>query len=553
MVSKQSSNAPKGPKRTRAKFPKVRTGCLTWIRHKKCDEAKPTCQRCRDYGYKCDGYDQAIQPRCPKQKPQDKPKSQAMVVSKQGTDLLQTFNTLGEVYGSHTEKSLFFHVNHCTVKDLIGYSPSLSSFWHDYVLPIGHAISPVRHALISLGASHKAFLLRNNPNVLSTEKQSYDSFAIQQYNKAIAGLTPIMADPSSIDVQAILICCLIFVCIDNLNGRNAVALRHLRAGSHLLGSLQDPSSASMADTEGGETEGGGEGRDCSPPGQLTKQSCDFDTLCGLSDMFERLGLDTSILIEDRLIHHHKFSSPTDDPTQGPFLSSSTARHELRRIDVDFHNFWFPPDGDSLCASTEDCESAEAEAERWAERCAELEKDPKYQELCDRFDRWVSRFDQYFESLNHTPVPEAEFKEAMVLSLQKKVWVAMLNESPCCDAALDRPYFEDILLQTDLVMPIVGGATHPVFSFEADIVPPVAFVASCCQDKDLRIRAIAMLRSINRIEGAWDSQRLADLYEVDLVTGKCHGEAKLFENVDGWGVPMLGEVLCKRPGAPGPME
>ena len=36
---------------------KVKTGCLTCkIRKKKCDEAKPFCQRCVDTGRKCDGY-----------------------------------------------------------------------------------------------------------------------------------------------------------------------------------------------------------------------------------------------------------------------------------------------------------------------------------------------------------------------------------------------------------------------------------------------------------------------------------------------------------------
>lgn len=42
---------------TRRTHKKVRTGCLTCkARRKKCDEAKPTCQRCATAGFRCDGY-----------------------------------------------------------------------------------------------------------------------------------------------------------------------------------------------------------------------------------------------------------------------------------------------------------------------------------------------------------------------------------------------------------------------------------------------------------------------------------------------------------------
>lgn len=499
------------------------------IRHKKCDEAKPFCQRCRDYGYKCDGYEQPQEPRCPKKKPQPKPTSQAVVPSKRGVELVHALNNLGDVHGSPPEKSLFLHVNHCTIKDLIGYSTSLSGFWRDYVLPIGHTISPVRHALISLGASHKSFLLRRSPGMPPTETQSYDNLAIQQYNKAISDLTPIMGDPSTLDVQAILICCLIFVCIDNLNGRHGVAMRHLRAGADLLTSMQDPAPVSRVE----EIE--------STPGQLTSTRCDSSTLCGISDMFERLSLDTSILLEDYPIHRHSFREDTTDDTEGPFLSSSAARDELRRIDVQFHDLWNPADGDSCCKTELDgncgqvCERPSAE---------ELERlMPAFQSVCDRFDRWCSRFDQYLQSINHTPASDGEFNEAMVLTLHRQIWIALLKQGPCCDGPLDRKYFEDILNQADLVIPIVSGGTRPMFTFEADTIPPVSFVVSFCEDDDLRRRAIAMLRAINRTEGAWDSVRMADMSEAELATGLCAGEAPGADVMDCQG---LCRKCCESP-------
>lgn len=426
--------------------------------------------------------------------------------------MLNAFNNFGDLHGSPPEKSLFLHAHQYTVKDLIGYSTSLSYFWRDFVLPIGHTVSPVKHALISLGASHKSFLLRRSRGMPPIETQAYDNLAIQQYNKAISDLTPIMGDPSPLDVQAILICCLIFVCIDNLNGRHIVALRHLRAGAELLNSMQDRDNALLI--EGAST-----------PSEASKTSYDESTLGGISDMFERLSLDTSILMWDPPVHRHQRPRALVDSgdNEGPFLSSSAARDELRAIDLEFHSIWESDKYEDMCkeSSGQPCEKP----------CTDIsEQDcPEFEAICDRFDRWCRRFDQYLESINHTPASDGEFNEAMVLTLHRKVWVALLKSGPCCDCPLPRVYYEDILRQAEIVIPAVsggggggGGAAAPMFTFEADTVPPVSFVASFCEEDDLRRRAIAMLRTINRTEGAWDSQRMADLCEIELATGVCTG-------------------------------
>ncbi|KAL1863091.1 hypothetical protein Daus18300_008082, partial [Diaporthe australafricana] len=423
-------------------------------------------------------------------------------------DVLHEFNNLGDIRGSPLEKSIFFHLNQCTVKDLIGYSTSLSSFWNGYVLQVGHILGPVRHALISLGASHKSYLLRRSANMSAMETQGYDNLAIQQYNKAISGLTPIMTDPSPLDVQAILICCLIFVCIDNINGRFGVAIRHLKSGSDLLKSIQNSTTASIAAGAG-------------TAGELAKKTCDAGSLSDLSDMFERLGLDTSILVEDRLIHRQNFLTAAEN--QGPFLSSSAARAELHLIDLDHYELYCSEHYEDRCMELQDGDCGEMAAKR-RPTPEDHVHDPEYLKVCDRFESWTSRFNQYLERIKYTPVSDAEFKEAMVLTLHEKIWRALLKEPPCCDSnPMVLQDFEDVLSQAELVIPAIQDATHPIFSFEADTIPPVSFVASCCDDEGLQRRAIAMLRRINRTEGAWDSNRMADLCELELATGKCTGE------------------------------
>jgi hypothetical protein len=46
-----SADVPKDKKWTRARKPKVKTGCITCkIRRVKCDETKPECRRCIKFG-----------------------------------------------------------------------------------------------------------------------------------------------------------------------------------------------------------------------------------------------------------------------------------------------------------------------------------------------------------------------------------------------------------------------------------------------------------------------------------------------------------------------
>ncbi|KAJ3485029.1 hypothetical protein NLG97_g6907 [Lecanicillium saksenae] len=57
---------PERPRSRRAKYPKVRTGCISCKkRHVKCDEAKPSCNRCLKWSGVCGGYEPPRAKSCP--------------------------------------------------------------------------------------------------------------------------------------------------------------------------------------------------------------------------------------------------------------------------------------------------------------------------------------------------------------------------------------------------------------------------------------------------------------------------------------------------------
>ncbi|KAJ0149891.1 Sphingomyelinase [Fusarium oxysporum f. sp. albedinis] len=67
MTAKMEASEDAKPKYKRASTPKVRTGCITWIRHLKCDEGRPHCRRCLGDGVICDRY-APIEPKIPRKR-----------------------------------------------------------------------------------------------------------------------------------------------------------------------------------------------------------------------------------------------------------------------------------------------------------------------------------------------------------------------------------------------------------------------------------------------------------------------------------------------------
>ncbi|KAK0130445.1 hypothetical protein ONS96_000964 [Cadophora gregata f. sp. sojae] len=66
-MNSSTAQNPSGTKKPRASKPKVKSGCKTCkARRVKCDEKKPACDRCANFGRICGGYPSAEDPPPPK-------------------------------------------------------------------------------------------------------------------------------------------------------------------------------------------------------------------------------------------------------------------------------------------------------------------------------------------------------------------------------------------------------------------------------------------------------------------------------------------------------
>ncbi|KAM5364280.1 hypothetical protein ACJZ2D_011589 [Fusarium nematophilum] len=216
---------------------KAGTGCITCrIRRVKCDEAKPSCQRCLSSKRQCDGY-----------LPED-----STVTRRQLAEAARQLSVVGPIshaitqYPRHGGRSpsppnlsLFDVFRNLTAPSTASFIPS--QFWTRELLQLAHTEPAVWHATLALGALHQRHELywqghgyRSGESLLAQANQSY--------GRAITYAKDVK------DPTRLLSLSLALVSITNMMGRWAEGQVHIRAGHQLLRQAgQDAATRSAAD------------------------------------------------------------------------------------------------------------------------------------------------------------------------------------------------------------------------------------------------------------------------------------------------------------------
>ncbi|OAQ59611.1 C6 zinc finger domain-containing protein [Pochonia chlamydosporia 170] len=210
--------------------PKVRTGCLTSNtnthrkRKVKCDETRPSCNRCTSTGRTCDGYmppppgwmswDRLLSPSVPSS-PDPLPDADSLEL-----------------------RSLAFY-RQIVAPTLCG--PLDSSFWTKLVAQMVHSEPATRHAVLAISSLYENFddtALQLHRSNRQAGTDTVDDFAIQHYNAAISHLiSPQTSCPA--DINTVLLVCILFTCIEFLRGDTESAISHSQHGISLLNSGTD--------------------------------------------------------------------------------------------------------------------------------------------------------------------------------------------------------------------------------------------------------------------------------------------------------------------------
>ncbi|CAG9978419.1 unnamed protein product [Clonostachys byssicola] len=414
------------------------------------------------------------------------------------------FNTTGSRY----EQMAFHHAVSCTIQELGDYS-SRYHFWREKVPLAGQHEAAVHHALIALGAMHWSFLLQDNVFIPPVITRLRHTIALRHYTLSMQLVQSLGPGTPLKTMKTTLMCCLIFISIENLSGHHVEALRHLQAGCRLLVSLRSI---------------GTNYRNGSNP---VPQDDELDEL---TNLFSRLALDASVFIDDDVLSHFSmfghpettaFSLPP--PCPGSFVSAAAARDMLHQLEIAHDIFYERVFGEHDCQIA--CTDSDVKS-RHEELPLEFgQRDiGMYRMIHQWFQWWSKSFDLYIATGDRQHLRQEEHL-IMKLQLGQKTWAALLkDDSPSLDIGgiVSQSELEAIIEQAEKITNKTGPRYHPTFSFDAQVIISLWYVVAFATDIALMRRATKVLRELRLRGGLWDSIELAEVLEAIMVSWEQHG-------------------------------
>ena len=204
----------------------------------KCDEARPECNKCVATGRSCDGYS-------PGSSPKDWLSSERPLMP-YSTSLLPTWTFISaqhssvSLYSSDYERHAFNHFLRETAPALARILPMGN--WVQHAVQLSVQVPAVFHAISAVGAINSAQTYVFHQTLTPPVRPSTKIPVIEQYCKATASLQKYINDAAgrNANTEPILLCCLLFICYEVIDGNVTLALSHLRHGQrtfrHLHGS-----------------------------------------------------------------------------------------------------------------------------------------------------------------------------------------------------------------------------------------------------------------------------------------------------------------------------
>ncbi|KAK1836602.1 hypothetical protein QBC39DRAFT_88934 [Podospora conica] len=200
---------------------KVRTGCFTCKKRKvKCDEAKPSCDRCVNTGRTCDGYTP----------PPPGHYSWAELLGKRAIVPAITPRR-------NTQDGRAFDFYHHVVAPALSRFPG-DEFWTRMVSQASMQEPAVRHAVLSISSIYELVDDIPSDQMLLDPKGRY---AMVQYNQALHHLS------QSQDESVVLFSCVLFICLEILRDNKMGALTHVAHGVRVFNNCRNRRSSWAAD------------------------------------------------------------------------------------------------------------------------------------------------------------------------------------------------------------------------------------------------------------------------------------------------------------------
>jgi len=372
----------------------------------------------------------------------------------------------------------FDYFRHNTLAGLMGFMHD-SEFWNSTVLQFCEASPAVLHAVLGLSALHENLLNDKRNDTMS----SADLVFLKQYNKSIKLLQ------SSQENQAVcitLICCILFICLENFSGNYDRALAHLQSGLSILEKWRKEDLKSASEIRVREN---------------------------LTQVFRRFDLQATTFMNSRqpMINATTFSdhlSENDAPSPTAFSSLQEAQEELDRIAIRLVYVL------TLKSAAKGSSTRTILLQGLAARCS-----------C-----WKKAFDAFSE--RESPrMNTKDLRLSVMLGLHFQTAFLMLEVkvNPVLHAEETNIKFMRIVnLSRSLIQS--GISLKPSYSSEMGVIAPLYFT-SMSASPHIRQQAIDLLRTVKGKEGPWDPRTTSRIAE----------EVMIAERINKPGVPLSGGV------------
>lgn len=336
------------------------------------------------------------------------------------------------------------------------------------------------------------------------------AFAVQEYQRALAGMRDAISS-GAMDVRSALLACLLTVCFENAYGRKDLALLNCESGAKMRRKLAIPMLSNGSSRR--ELAGGG-------------SSMIEDELLAV---FSRLDISAMIYLDHYAAEHHRMAKDELDVVirgmprifdtmeeaiaygnavmnrcwhfinivQGLdrppiFLRSNHdyAKHRWGWADLRYgSNAWFDTD--------------KRVPEKWLKEAADCSME---------LDKWFVAFEPlWLKFKNLSDAPPKGFYQATLLRLQAittktSVRGSVYTRETDWDAHL--PEFDEVVSLAETYLTLKPKRFY--FSFEGETVIYLCYVLLKCRDGAIRRRALRGLDEHPRREASWDATRCASI-------------------------------------------
>ncbi|KAJ8129784.1 hypothetical protein O1611_g3846 [Lasiodiplodia mahajangana] len=381
-----------------------------------------------------------------------------------------------------SHRSFSFFVQR-TCSQLAGFFGS--NFWERITLQAAYHEPAVRHAIVAIGSRHELAMQQTG------EIATVGIFALEQYNLSIRHLLDPSLSRGQRGIDIYLILSILFACFENIQGNHALSIAHIQSGVKLLReTVYDRDTGVLRHQQFGS------------PSRINS----YASLETYAKIFALLDSQASRIIGDYQRPFFAASSSYAAQIYGDAPISFSSINEAKST---FEN------GACLFSGSLDAKLSD-DSIQLPNRPM---KDPRghLAKLMSKF--WLA-VQELVQSKREKFSPREELAVAVLQLNVLVTWVSFEVELRPSNASSAWDSFtlqvEEMVLLGEKIASFISdndsGENITSFSLESGYIIPMYAVASSCRDLTIRRRAIAVLRSVSRQEGLWNSLLAAQVAE-----------------------------------------